>query len=143
LAGQSIWAVYSVYARQVSRRFPPTLLTPGAYIASAAFPLPPSLFERPRQGLPPLTPRPGLPIPYPATLVALAHISFYWGIRVVAAAVASLTVNLIPFQVLAVSWLLLGEPVTWAHVVGALVVIAGVALATRRGQSAPEPTEER
>jgi drug/metabolite transporter (DMT)-like permease len=53
---------------------------------------------------------------------------------VVSAAVASLTVNLIPFEVLAVSWILLGEAVTWAHVVGALVVILGVALATRRDE---------
>jgi drug/metabolite transporter (DMT)-like permease len=36
-----------------------------------------------------------------------------------------------------VSWIFLGEPVTWAHVVGALVVIAGVLLATRRDQPAP------
>jgi drug/metabolite transporter (DMT)-like permease len=47
-----------------------------------------------------------------------------------------LTVNLLPFQVLAISWLFLGEPVTWAHVVGALVVIAGVLLATRPSQTA-------
>jgi drug/metabolite transporter (DMT)-like permease len=77
-----------------------------------------------------------LSVLYAATLVTVSHIWFYWGIRVVSAAVASLTVNLIPFQVLAVSWLLLGEPVTWAHVVGALVVIAGVLLATRREQPA-------
>jgi drug/metabolite transporter (DMT)-like permease len=57
--------------------------------------------------------------------------------------VASLTVNLIPFEVLAVSWLLLGEPVTWAHVVGALVVIAGVALATRRADAPAEPADPR
>jgi len=143
LAGQSIWAVYSVYARQVSRRFPPTVITAGTYIASAAFLVPLSLFERPWRALPHLTLGTVLAILYAATLVTVSHIWFYWGIRVVSAAVASLTVNLIPFQVLAVSWLLLGEPVTWAHVVGALVVIAGVALATRRGQSAPEPTEER
>src|SRR5262249_43245394 len=143
LAGQTIWAVYSVYARQVSRRFPPTVITAGTYIASAAFLVPLSLFERPWRALSHLTLGTVLAILYAATLVTVSHIWFYWGIRVVSAAVASLTVNLIPFQVLVVSWLLLGEPVTWAHVVGALVVIAGVALATRRSdEPAPEPVKE-
>jgi hypothetical protein len=32
--------------------------------------------------------------------------------------------------------------VTWAHVVGALVVIAGVALATRRADALPVPAAE-
>ena len=143
LAGQTIWAVYSVYARQVSRRFPPTVITAGTYIVSAAFLVPLSLFERPWQALPHMTLGAMLAILYAATLVTVSHIWLYWGIRVVSAAVASLTVNLIPFQVLLVSWLLLGEPVTWAHVVGALVVIAGVALATRRGEPSAEPARER
>jgi drug/metabolite transporter (DMT)-like permease len=143
LAGQSIWAVYSVYARQVSRRFPPTVITAGTYIASAAFLVPLSLIERPWTTIPHLTLGATVAILYAATLVTVSHIWFYWGIRVVSAAVASLTVNLIPFEVLAVSWLLLGEPVTWAHVVGASVVIAGVALATRRGASPSRVAEAR
>ena len=141
LAGQSIWAVYSVYARQVSRRFPPTVITAGTYIVSAAFLVPLSLIERPWTAVPHLTLGAVVAILYAATLVTVSHIWFYWGIRVVSAAVASLTVNLIPFEVLAVSWLLLGEPVTWAHVVGALVVIAGVVLATRRADPATEPAD--
>src|SRR5262245_13625447 len=141
LAGQSIWAVYSVYARQVSRRFPPTVITAGTYIVSAAFLVPLSLIERPWTALPHMTLGTFLAVLYAATLVTVSHVWFYWGIRVVSAAVASLTVNLIPFEVLAISWLLLGEAVTWAHVVGALIVIAGVALATRRGDMSPEPAK--
>jgi drug/metabolite transporter (DMT)-like permease len=40
--------------------------------------------------------------------------------------------NLIPFLVIGLSWALLGESIRWYHGVGASVVIAGVALATRR-----------
>jgi drug/metabolite transporter (DMT)-like permease len=132
LGSQILWAVYSVYARQVSRQFSPTVITAGTYIVSAAFLVPLSLVERPWTALPLVTFGTVLSILYAAILVTISHIWFYWGIRVVPAPVAALTVNLIPFQVLAISWVLLGEPVTWAHVVGALVVIAGVALATRR-----------
>jgi drug/metabolite transporter (DMT)-like permease len=143
LAGQGIWAVYSVYARQVSRRYPPSVVTAGTYIVSAAFLVPLSLIERPWTALPHVTLGTVLAILYAATLVTVSHIWFYWGIRVVSAAVASLTVNLIPFEVLAVSWILLGEAVTWAHVVGALVVIAGVALATRRTDATSQPADRR
>jgi drug/metabolite transporter (DMT)-like permease len=132
LAGQAVWAAYSVYARQVSRRYPPTVITTGSYIVSSAVLVPLSLLERPWLSLPQATLGTVLAVLYAAILVTVSHIWFYWGIRVVSAPVASLTVNLIPLEVLAVSWLLIGEPVTWAHLVGALVVIGGVLLATRR-----------
>ena len=131
LVGQGIWAVYSVYARQVSRRYSPAVVTAGTYIVSAVFLVPLSLIERPWTALPHVTPGIVVAILYAASLVTVSHVWFYRGLRVVSAPVASLTVNLLPFQVLALSWLLLGEPVTWAHVAGALVVIAGVLLATR------------
>jgi drug/metabolite transporter (DMT)-like permease len=142
LASQGLWAVYSVYARQVSRQFSPTVITAGTYIVSATFLVPLSLVERPWTALPHVTLGTVVAILYAAILVTISHIWFYWGIRVVAAPVAALTVNLIPFEVLAISWVLLGEAVTWAHVVGALVVMAGVALATRRG-ARPDAAEER
>jgi drug/metabolite transporter (DMT)-like permease len=141
LASQGLWAVYSVYARQVSRQFSPTVITAGTYIISATFLVPLSLVERPWTALPHVTLGTVLAILYAAILVTISHIWFYWGIRVVAAPVAALTVNLIPFQVLAISWVLLGEAVTWAHVVGALVVMAGVALATRRSGRPPDAPE--
>ncbi len=115
------------------------MITTGTYIVSAAFLVPLSLIERPWEAIPHMTFGTTLAVLYAATVVTVSHIWFYWGIRVVSAAVASLTVNLIPFQVLAISWFMLGESATWAHVVGALVVIAGVALATRRDAPVAQP----
>jgi len=132
LSGQAIWAAYSVYARQVSRQFPPTVITTGVYIVSTAILVPLSLIERPWTTLPHATVGTVIAVLYAAILVTISHIWFYWGMRVVSAAVASLTVNLLPLEMLAFSWLVLGEPVTWAHVLGAFVVIGGVVLATRK-----------
>jgi drug/metabolite transporter (DMT)-like permease len=132
LSGQGIWAVYSVYARQVARQYSPIVVTTGSYIVSAFFLIPLSLVERPWSALPHLTPTAAAAILYAASLVTLSHIWFYRGLRVVSAAIASLTVNLLPFEVLGLSWLFLDEPLSWVHVAGALVVIAGVALATRK-----------
>ncbi len=133
IAGQAIWAVYSVYARQVARQYTPTIVTTGSYIVSALLLIPLSLIERPWTALPHVTLTTVLAIAYAAFVVTLSHIWFYWGMRVVSAPVASLTVNLMPFEVIALSWLFLDEPVTWVHLAGALVVIAGVVLATRKG----------
>ena len=85
----------------MSRRYPPDRDHGGTYIVSAAFLVPLSLIERPWTGDPSLTLGTALAVLYAATLVTVSHIWFYWGIRVVSAAVASLTVNLIPFEVLA------------------------------------------
>jgi drug/metabolite transporter (DMT)-like permease len=146
LLGQGIWAVYSVYARQVARQFSPTVVTTGSYLIATLFLVPLALIERPWVTLPAMGPGPAIAVLYAASLVTLSHVWFYWGIRVVSAPVASLTVNLIPFEVIGLSWLFLDEPLSWLHVVGALIVIAGVALATRkpggpaRARASPEDT---
>lgn len=138
LAGQGIWAVYSVYARQVARQFPPTVVTTGSYLFSALFLVPLALLERPWTAVPNVTAGTVLAILYAAFVVTISHVWFYWGIRVVSAPIASLTVNLLPFEVIALSWIFLDEPVTWVHGLGALIVIAGVVLATRkRDQDTP------
>jgi drug/metabolite transporter (DMT)-like permease len=133
LAGQGVWAVYSVYARQVARQFSPAVVTTGSYIVSTLFLVPLALLERPWTALPDVTLATVLAVLYAAFVVTLSHIWFYRVIRVVSAPIASLTVNLLPFEVIALSWLLLDEPLSWIHLAGALVVIAGVVLATRKG----------
>jgi drug/metabolite transporter (DMT)-like permease len=136
LLGQVIWAVYSVYARQVAPRFSPTVITTGSYLVSLVFLIPLALLERPWLSLPAARPTTVVAVLYAALAVTLSHIWFYWAIRVVSAPVAALTANLIPFEVIALSWLFLDEPVSWIHLVGALVVIGGVVLASRKGERA-------
>jgi drug/metabolite transporter (DMT)-like permease len=131
LAGQISWAVYSVYGRQVARRFSPAVATAGLYLVSTAVLVPLALLEHPWTALTRATAGTVVAVLYAAVVVTVSHIAFYWGMRAVAAPVAALTANLLPFEVLLLSWLFLGEPVSWFHVVGALVVIAGVVLATR------------
>jgi drug/metabolite transporter (DMT)-like permease len=67
----------------------------------------------------------------PATIQAGA-LWYYQGVRAIGAGRAAVVMNLIPFLVIGLSWALLGESIRWYHGVGACVVIAGVALATRR-----------
>lgn len=144
LSSQGVWAVYSVYARSVARRFAPTVVTTGSYVVSIVVLVPLALFERPWTAVPALTVPVGLAILYAALVVTVSHIWFYWANRVVPAAIVALTVNLIPFEVLAFSWWVLDEPITWVHAAGALVVILGVGLARRKpGTRVLPPARER
>jgi len=69
---------------------------------------------------------------YSALLGTPAHIAFYQAVRTVGPGRAAVFMNLIPFLVLGLPWLMLGEPIRWYHLVGACGVIGGVALTTRR-----------
>jgi drug/metabolite transporter (DMT)-like permease len=69
---------------------------------------------------------------YSALLGTPAHIGFYQAVRTVGPGRAAVFMNLMPFLVLGLSWLLLGQTIRWYHVVGACGVIAGVVLTTRR-----------
>jgi drug/metabolite transporter (DMT)-like permease len=69
---------------------------------------------------------------YSALLGTPGHIGFYQAVRTVGPGRAAVFMNLIPFLVLGLSWLMLGEAIRWYHLVGAGGVIAGVALTTRR-----------
>jgi drug/metabolite transporter (DMT)-like permease len=71
-------------------------------------------------------------IAYSAGPITLGHLWYYQALRVVGAGRAAIFTNLMPFEVLALSWLLAGEPVRGYHLAGAAAVITGVILATRR-----------
>jgi drug/metabolite transporter (DMT)-like permease len=71
-------------------------------------------------------------VAYSALLGTPGHIAFYQAVRTVGPSRAAVFMNLIPFLVLGLSWLMLGEAIRWYHLVGAGGVIAGVVLTTRR-----------
>ena len=69
---------------------------------------------------------------YAAGPLTVGHVLYYKGVNVVGAGRAAIFMNLIPFLVIGLSWLFLGERVYWYHLVGATAAIAGVALATSK-----------
>ena len=68
---------------------------------------------------------------YGALPITLGHLWFYQVIRTLGAGRTVTFLNLMPFAVLALSWLLVGETLHAYHVAGAALVAAGVYLATR------------
>jgi len=68
---------------------------------------------------------------YCAGLVTPAHVWYYAVVRAIGPGRAAGFMNLMPFVVIALTWLLVGEVVHLYHLVGAVLAIAGVFLATR------------
>jgi drug/metabolite transporter (DMT)-like permease len=132
LASQAAWITYTLFSRANRSTLGPAAVQAGAHVVSFAVLAPLALLERPWESLAQASGVGWGVIAYSAGPITLGHLWYYQALRVVGAGRAAIFTNLMPFEVLALSWLLTGEPVHWYHAVGATAVIAGVVLATRR-----------
>src|SRR5215813_2979876 len=131
LASQVAWITYSLYSRAAASTLPPVWVMAGANLAAGLVLVPLSLLvERPWQSW--WAWRGWVVVLYGALPVTLGHLWFYEIVRAIGAGRAVTFLNLMPFVVLAMAWLLVGEQIHVYHVVGALLVAAGVYLVTRR-----------
>ena len=132
LASQTLWVIYTLYSRANLSTFSPLQMLAGAHVVAAGLLLPLALLERPWQSFAHASWVGFSVVLYSALLGTPGHIGFYQAVRTVGPGRAAVFMNLIPFLVLGLSWLMLGEPIRWYHLVGAAGVIAGVYLTTRR-----------
>ncbi len=134
LLSQSLWVGYTLYSRANRSTFSPLQVLAGAHVVAAGLLAPLALVEQPWQAFAQAS-RVGFSVVlYTALLGTPAHIAYYHAVRTVGPSRAAVFMNLIPFLVLGLSWLMLGEPIRWYHWVGAIGVIAGVVLTTRRAR---------
>jgi drug/metabolite transporter (DMT)-like permease len=132
LVSQMLWVTYTLYSRANRSTFSPLQMLAGAHVVAAGLLLPLALLERPWQRVAGASWVAVVVVLYSALLGTPAHIAFYQAVRTVGPGRAAVFTNLIPFLVLGLSWLMVGEPIRWYHWIGAGGVIAGVALTTRR-----------
>jgi drug/metabolite transporter (DMT)-like permease len=137
LLSQSMWVVYTLYSRANLSTFSPLQMLAGAHVVAAGLLLPLALVERPWQALARASWVGFSVVLYSALLGTPAHVAYYQAVRTVGPSRAAVFMNLIPFLVLGLSWLMLGEPIRWYHWVGAIGVIGGVALTTRHSRVPP------
>ncbi len=131
LASQTAWVIYSLYSRAAASTLPPVWIMGGAHVVSALVlvPLAAALeLPWPAGG----APMGWLVVLYGVVPVTLGHLWYYEVVRTIGPGRAVAFLNLMPFVVIALAWAILGEPVRAYHLVGAVLVIAGVLLATRR-----------
>ena len=130
LASQSAWVVYSLYSRAAASTLPPVWVMAGANVVGGIVLVPLALLvDRPWEHW--RAWHGWLVVLYGAVPITLGHLWFYQVIRTLGAGRTVTFLNLMPFAVLALSWLLVGETIRAYHVIGAALVVAGVYLATR------------
>lgn len=132
LVSQMLWVTYTLYSRANRSTFSPLQMLAGAHVVAAGLLLPLALLERPWQSIAGASWVAVVVVLYSALLGTPAHLAFYQAVRTVGPGRAAVFTNLIPFLVLGLSWLMVGEPIRGYHWIGACGVIAGVALTTRR-----------
>ena len=130
LASQSLWVTYSLYSRAAASQLPPVWVMAGAHVVSALVLVPLAAAVEPWRS-PFAAPLGWAVVLYCAGLVTPAHVWYYAVVRAIGPGRAAGFMNLMPFVVIALTWLLVGEAVHAYHLVGAVLAIAGVFLVTR------------
>ena len=145
LVSQMLWVTYTLYSRANRSTFSPLQMLAGAHVVAAGLLFPLALLERPWQSFAGASWVVVVVVLYSALLGTPAHIAFYQAVRTVGPGRAAVFTNLIPFLVLGLSWLMVGEPIRWYHWIGAGGVIVGVALTAKRAvpPHSPLPSGER
>ncbi len=137
LFGQAGWAVYTVYGKRVLAVHSPAVATTAAYVLGSLMLLPvPFLTAR---FFPPpdwAAPTAWAVVAIQGILGAIAHVWWYEGVHRVGASRAAIFMNLQPVVGVVLAWVMLGETIEPAEIVGGLAVLAGVGLTTRVGQRA-------
>jgi len=132
LLSQTAWVAYSLYSRVAASTLPPVWVMAGANAVGAAVLVPLSwLIDGPWPS-PVAAPLGWGVMAYGAVPITIAHLWYYQVIRRLGPGRTAAFMNLMPFVVIAMSWVLLGEAVHAYHLAGAMLVIAGVALTTGR-----------
>lgn len=133
-------ALYTIFGREVARTVPPLTSTAWICIYGMTFFLPfavrdaftTSLTEIPRSAW--------LAVGWLAVFVTVVAIALWLkGLQTLPASVAGAFTGMIPITAVLSAWAILGEKITWSHVMGILVVLIGIGMvATARGRSVDE-----
>lgn len=125
------WALYSVVGKVVLKKYSAVESTTYAVAFGTLFLLPLAVVETSWQDIQQAS---------GTTWVAIAHMSifvtvvsfvmYYYGIKEVGAAKASIFINVMPVSAVLMATIYLGETFTWAHGVGAVFVLSGVYIGT-------------
>lgn len=125
------WALYSVVGKVVLKKYSAVESTTYAVAFGTLFLLPLAVVETSWQDIQQAS---------VTTWVAIAHMSifvtvvsfvmYYYGIKEVGAAKASIFINVMPVSAVLMATIYLGETFTWAHGVGAVFVLSGVYVGT-------------
>ena len=143
LLGAGCWAVYTVLGTIALRTRSPLAIVTIAAPVGAALLFPLGFFEKGYADVPSWTTAVWLNVLYLALLGSVASfIVFYWLVRRVGAGIAAMTSYFVPVITLVMAVTFLGDRPEPLQIVGGLVILAGVRLATLRMARDAQPVPE-
>ena len=143
LLGAGCWAVYTVLGTIALRTRSPLAIVTIAAPVGAALLFPLGFFEKGYADVPSWTTGVWLNVLYLALLGSVASfIVFYWLVRRVGAGIAAMTSYFVPVITLVMAVTFLGDRPEPLQIVGGLVILAGVRLATLRMARDAQPVPE-
>jgi drug/metabolite transporter (DMT)-like permease len=143
LVGAGCWAVYTVLGTIALRSRSPLAIVTIAAPVGAALLFPLGFLEKGYADVPTWSVAVWLNVLYLALLGSVASfIVFYWLVRRVGAGIASMTSYFVPVLTLVMAVVLLGDRPQPLQLVGGLVILAGVRVATLKVTRGDQPVPE-
>ncbi|MBV7507980.1 DMT family transporter [Bacillus sp. sid0103] len=125
------WALYSVVGKVVLKKFTPVESTTYAVAFGTIFLLPFALFETTWKDVQQADVSTWLAIAHMSIFVTVvSFIMYYYGIKEIGAAKASIFINVMPVSAVLMATIFLHETFTAAHGIGAAFVLSGVYIGT-------------
>jgi drug/metabolite transporter (DMT)-like permease len=125
------WALYSVVGKVVLRKYSAVESTTYAVAFGTLFLAPFAFAETSWQDITQATFSTWLAIAHLSIFVTVvSFIMYYYGIKEVGAAKASIFINVMPVSAVLMATIYLGETFTWTHGIGAAFVLTGVFIGT-------------
>jgi len=127
------WGIYTTYGRHLMRVVSPLTATTYAYIAGATYLLIACwLTEWESWQVAETRWDSWLAVAYQSTLGTFAHFWYYQAVEILGPSRAGVFINLVPVMAIGIAYVFLDEVLTLPHLVGGLIVLIGVGVATRR-----------
>jgi len=125
------WALYSVVGKVVLKKFSPVESTTYAVAFGTIFLLPFASAESNWQDIIHANLSTWIAISHMSVFVTVvSFVMYYYGIKEVGAAKASIFINVMPVSAVIMATIFLGESFTWSHGIGATLVLTGVYIGT-------------
>ena len=127
------WGIYTTYGRHLMQVVSPLAATTYAYIAGATYLLI-ACWLTEWEGWQVAETRwdSWLAVAYQSTLGTFAHFWYYQAVEILGPSRAGVFINLVPVMAIGIAYVFLDEALTLPHLVGGLIVLAGVGVAARR-----------
>ncbi|MBM4258823.1 MAG: DMT family transporter [Deltaproteobacteria bacterium] len=133
LATQVSWGIYTIYGRQLMLRISPLAATTYSYMAGSFWLIIACVvLEREQWRFAETSWASWAAIAYQTVLGTFAHFWFYEAVSTIGPSRAGIFLNLVPVMAIGIAYVFLDETITLPHLIGGVIVLSGILVATRR-----------